>query len=738
MLKETLNVDLTHHQKTALIRPKRARLMELAGEGRIKGYVGGNKAHKASKAADRDSPKHPNKKRKSTASNRKKRPPQKSSNAKWKTQKSNSNALRKKKQDCELQSIQGKISELSNQVNEIREILGNVQLVPKLLNPAELTTVSTVSMGMSPNTTDDAVTGMCRWLYGKETVAGSKGIETLLMAVNQAMRTQSFSANTKADVLQKVFKGGVGIEQMMQLYLDTKVGKGGYSPSGSDGLKNDGMVTQDGVKNAKSNTTNNTAEKKGLDVEMEYEEELATKTDVTKTDAKSDVASNNAKDSQDQAESCMDIRSEDDDQQDESIEKEEEKECVVLYRKPLKFHAGKGSTLNRFWCHLTQSLFNLELGSMNIKGNELLPSLADAVVHIDDTKFTKKKLVGHIMFFSPPVSMAHTEFGDQVDLNDEFTECADSVVMELTRFLERGEKEDDSPVMIKFRERASQFLSNQSVKMNKPCSLEANAPTKTGRVIRPEAAFDLVEIHKRRDNPDTVHLMNFIQKDGSKEEGVMNAWAYFDKESAERRKKGVAFAEIGIVATLKQESGEWFFHKTHEDSESVWHYSFIQQNKSIMDWDDQKKRFEEGRNAPVVCFKQEKYTHLGWVLQILINKKQVMYIPNVEIQHREWKGPSLIHVLGKNLTTHSCTVKEVGDVRAFCVCEDRRPNVAWVIVDREVLVQYESKVYKAVPAFLLCSNSADDWQIKMDKRRATLGRSLEDFDLTGDQSDRRE
>ena len=93
-----------------------------------------------------------------------------------------------------------------------------------------------------------------------------------------------------------------------------------------------------------------------------------------------------------------------------------------------------------------------------------------------------------------------------------------------------------------------------------------------------------------------------------------------------------------------------------------------------------------------------------------------------------------MHVVGEKLTTYPCKVKEVGDVRVFCVCNDRQLDVTWVIVDREVLVQYECKTYKAVPVFLLCSNSADDWEVKMDKRQTTLGRSLKEFDLTGDQS----
>ena len=83
------------------------------------------------------------------------------------------------------------------------------------------------------------------------------------------------------------------------------------------------------------------------------------------------------------------------------------------------------------------------------------------------------------------------------------------------------------------------------------------------------------------------------------------------------------------------------------------------------------------------------------------------------VQHREWNGPSLVHVIGE-LITHPVQVKEIGDFRVFCVCDDRKPDTAWVIADREVMVKYDGRSqHVMVPALLLVPEANDDWALAM-------------------------
>ena len=88
---------------------------------------------------------------------------------------------------------------------------------------------------------------------------------------------------------------------------------------------------------------------------------------------------------------------------------------------------------------MTQNLLNIKLGVMQIRDNELLTPLEDAVVHINDTKCTRNKLAGSIMFFSTPLGIADKEFGDQVDLNEDFITSAEQIILEL-KHLWREEK----------------------------------------------------------------------------------------------------------------------------------------------------------------------------------------------------------------------------------------------------------------------------------------------------------
>ena len=90
-------------------------------------------------------------------------------------------------------------------------------------------------------------------------------------------------------------------------------------------------------------------------------------------------------------------------------------------------------------------------------------------------------------------------------------------------------------------------------------------------------------------------------------------------------------------------------------------------------------------------------------MEVFIGEQQDLYITNLEIQHREWNGPSLVHLIGNEKMIYPCTA-------------NKRLALAWVIIDREVLVKYKTvNTYVIVPAFLLGLKSIDDREGMMKK-----------------------
>lgn len=91
------------------------------------------------------------------------------------------------------------------------------------------------------------------------------------------------------------------------------------------------------------------------------------------------------------------------------------------------------------------------------------------------------------------------------------------------------------------------------------------------------------------------------------------------------------------------------------------------------------------------------------------------------------------------MITYPCTAEEIGNLRVFCICDNRKPAFAWVIVDREVLAQYKTaNAYIMVPAFLLSLKSTDDWEVMMKKatRQASWSAYIpEENNMSESQSD---
>ena len=130
------------------------------------------------------------------------------------------------------------------------------------------------------------------------------------------------------------------------------------------------------------------------------------------------------------------------------------------------------------------------------------------------------------------------------------------------------------------------------------------------------------------------------------------------------------------------------------------------------------------KKAGTVCFRRVRNTYPEWGLKKLKEGKQVMYVGNMQVHHRNWNGPSLIQIVGTKGTTHPVRIEDVGEIKLFCVTDNNgtRSDHAWVIPDREVLVRYtDASTRVMAPAFLLCMNSSDDWlhMLKNDKREST-------------------
>ena len=62
-----------------------------------------------------------------------------------------------------------------------------------------------------------------------------------------------------------------------------------------------------------------------------------------------------------------------------------------------------------------------------------------------------------------------------------------------------------------------------------------------------------------------------------------------------------------------------------------------------------------------------------------------------------------------------CTIKGVGRARVFCICDTMFPAKSYVLLDREVLVQYEDESCHLIPTCLLVTTQADNWRNLMDE-----------------------
>ena len=92
-----------------------------------------------------------------------------------------------------------------------------------------------------------------------------------------------------------------------------------------------------------------------------------------------------------------------------------------------------------------------------------------------------------------------------------------------------------------------------------------------------------------------------------------------------------------------------------------------------------------------------------------------MYARNLKTSHREWNELSVIELRGKDHKQFMCTIKGVGRARVFCICDTMSPETSYVLLDREVLIQYEDETCHLIPACLLVPTQADNWRNLMDE-----------------------
>ena len=241
--------------------------------------------------------------------------------------------------------------------------------------------------------------------------------------------------------------------------------------------------------------------------------------------------------------------------------------------------------------------------------------------------------------------------------------------------------------------------------------MKISASIRREKILGSNVATDMFQNYKTSFVWDVTHIPKFIGRDGENNEGRTNVWVHCSEETLTEKDSDLDDSTaIGVGATIRMVDDlavpDWSF-PVQIDTETR-HYGITRE--SIEDWEEQAITASKGKVIPTVCIRKVRYTYPEWGLEQLKKVKRTMYIGNQESQHREWYGPSLIRIMGTKGMTYPVTIEEVGDIKLFCVVDDKRSNYAWVIPDREVLVCYtDVDSWVMVPAFLLCMTSADDW-----------------------------
>ena len=248
-----------------------------------------------------------------------------------------------------------------------------------------------------------------------------------------------------------------------------------------------------------------------------------------------------------------------------------------------------------------------------------------------------------------------------------------------------------------------------------PCAMKITSDISRGKALGPSAAMDMLWNYRLTVVWDAKHPKALVGMDGKNSEGKTMAWEHCSVDTLTEKEKSYEVddsARIKAVASMSMATHlspqEWIFKvKVHGEPR---HY--VTTGSPIEDWKKHAKELSGRKKAETACFWRVRYTYPEWGLKKLKENKQVMYVGNIQVHHRNWNGPSLIQIVGTKGTTHPVRIEDVGEIKLFCVTDNNgtRSDHAWVIPDREVLVRYtEASTRVMVPAFLLCMNSSDDW-----------------------------
>jgi len=224
--------------------------------------------------------------------------------------------------------------------------------------------VSTFSTGASSN---EALTNTRNWLFGKESGTEHGGVEKALLAMENLIKTFPFPLKTRAIHLQKVFKTGVSLPEMLQYCLDSKVGSGGCSSPQIDGAQKAAEeatgLTADGKEGTEAEKEKTSHDKNHNNLE-ESKDIIMKERDADPNDTKPSAVPELAR----AADAGMDNEDEESEQTENMENEDEENECVGVYfhEKPLNLTAGKGSTFDIRAHKQAQRLLNIELGLMEI------------------------------------------------------------------------------------------------------------------------------------------------------------------------------------------------------------------------------------------------------------------------------------------------------------------------------------------------------------------------------------
>ena len=265
-------------------------------------------------------------------------------------------------------------------------------------------------------------------------------------------------------------------------------------------------------------------------------------------------------------------------------------------------------------------------------------------------------------------------------------------------------------------------LDSADAEVTGPVKMKKTKSIARGKTRGDKASDDIIDNYNGQNSWNATYLREYLDTHRESEDGLMDKWTYIckppsrkgetEEKDPEREGEKEDPREIGIVATARNDSADWTFDVDNRGETR--HYATNATH--IYDWEEQAALVTVGEIVPTDCYYNSRHTHPRWGLNKMKTKKMTVYVPNLEVRLRDWKGPSLVWITGEG--NWPVTIEDIGDTRVFCVLDKSKPQYAHVIPDNEVWVRHDDgQTRQMVPAFLLCMTPAEDWMMMVKRSR---------------------